>query len=79
MSGDARDRVRRAWDGVLCALKCVMRMKCVHVGEMVCMCALLVRRAHRERADRGNARVVRAAVRAVTWGALPFLLAMGSW
>ena len=43
------------------------------------MCALLVRRAHRGRADRGNARVARSAVRAWRRGALPIELAMGSW
>jgi hypothetical protein len=43
------------------------------------MCALLVRRAHRGRADRGNARVARSAVRARRRGALPIELAMGSW
>ena len=51
----------------------------VPVSEMVFMCALPVRRAHRERADRGDERVVRAAMRAVMWGSSPFSLAMGSW
>jgi hypothetical protein len=43
------------------------------------MCALPVRRAHRGRADPGNARAARSAVRAGRRGALPIELAMGSW
>jgi hypothetical protein len=43
------------------------------------VCALPVLHAHRERDDRGNARIARAAVRVWGRGALPIELAMGSW
>jgi hypothetical protein len=49
------------------------------VGCVVLMCALLVRRTHRGWADRGNARIVHAAVRAARRGPSPFMLTMGTW
>ena len=56
-----------------------MRLKMGLVGSVGLMCALPVRRAHRERAHLGNARVARSAVRVGRRGALPIELAMGSW
>ena len=49
------------------------------VWKVGCMCAPSVRRAHRERADPGNARIARAAMCAAGRGPSPFMLAMGSW
>jgi hypothetical protein len=74
----ARMRTRRGRSGVLCAWKCALRPEMLGWRRKVVMCALLARRAHRGRADRGNARVARSAVRAWRRGALPFELAMGS-
>jgi hypothetical protein len=79
----ARDEVRghahRARHGVQCAWECAVRIEMVHVSGEGLMCALPVRRARRGRADRGNARVARSAVRAWRRGASPNELAMGSW
>jgi hypothetical protein len=79
----ARDEVRghahRARHGVQCAWECAVRMMRVHVSREAFMCALPVRRAHRGRADPGNARAARSAVCAGRRGASPFELAMGSW
>ena len=68
----ARVHACRALVGLPCALECAVRMECVHLIEMLCMCALPARLAHRERADRGNGRVARAAMCAARSAALPF-------
>ena len=77
--GDARAHAWRACVGVPCAWEWAVRLEMGRVGSVGLMCALPVRRAHRERVDLGNARVARSTVRVGRRGALPIELAMGSW
>jgi len=62
-SGDARAHAWRACVGVPCAWEWAVRLEMGRVGSVGLMCALPVRRAHRERADLGNARIARSTVR----------------